>query len=174
MLRILPGDNKSGKKSAAMILELTKNGESYTKKNEFSLVNSRSPVDACISDEAEVFTFDDWGRMGFEHAVVCYARDGKKKAEYSLAQLLPAKQLAEIKKNHQSASSIEWRSGSPYLMGLQLIIPDVLGGYVSITQNGPEYVPKEEEPNQALVPTPMSVTPAADAPVAPDTGAAHL
>ena len=29
-------------------------------------------------------------------------------------------------------------------------------------------------PNQALVPTPASVTPAADAPVAPDTGAAHL
>ena len=28
--------------------------------------------------------------------------------------------------------------------------------------------------NQALVPTPMSVTPAADAPVAPATGAAHL
>ena len=30
------------------------------------------------------------------------------------------------------------------------------------------------EANQALVPTPMSVTPAADAPVAPATGAAHL
>jgi predicted metalloprotease with PDZ domain len=30
------------------------------------------------------------------------------------------------------------------------------------------------EPNQALVPTPASVTPAADAPVAPDAGAAHL
>jgi hypothetical protein len=28
--------------------------------------------------------------------------------------------------------------------------------------------------NQAIVPTPMSVTPAAGAPVAPDTGAAHL
>jgi hypothetical protein len=30
------------------------------------------------------------------------------------------------------------------------------------------------EPNQALVPTPTSVMPAADAPVAPDAGAAHL
>jgi hypothetical protein len=29
-------------------------------------------------------------------------------------------------------------------------------------------------PNQALVPTPASVTPAANAPVAPDAGAAHL
>jgi len=35
--------------------------------------------------------------------------------------------------------------------------------------------PREaKQPNQALVPTPASVTPAADAPVAPDAGAAHL
>jgi hypothetical protein len=33
---------------------------------------------------------------------------------------------------------------------------------------------RKSRPNQALVPTPMSVTPAADAPVAPATGAAHL
>jgi hypothetical protein len=32
----------------------------------------------------------------------------------------------------------------------------------------------EKKPNKALVPTPASVTPAADAPVAPDAGAAHL
>ena len=32
----------------------------------------------------------------------------------------------------------------------------------------------ERAANQALVPTPASVTPAADAPVAPDAGAAHL
>jgi len=31
-----------------------------------------------------------------------------------------------------------------------------------------------KRPNKALVPTPASVTPAADAPVAPDAGAAHL
>jgi hypothetical protein len=33
---------------------------------------------------------------------------------------------------------------------------------------------KANKPNKALVPTPMSVTPAANAPVAPATGAAHL
>jgi len=33
---------------------------------------------------------------------------------------------------------------------------------------------KKTRANQALVPTPASVTPAADAPVAPDAGAAHL
>jgi hypothetical protein len=33
---------------------------------------------------------------------------------------------------------------------------------------------QKQEPNQALVPTPASGTPAAGAPVAPDAGAAHL
>jgi hypothetical protein len=36
------------------------------------------------------------------------------------------------------------------------------------------YVAAQKEPNKALVPTVMSVTPAADAPVAPATTAAHL
>jgi hypothetical protein len=36
------------------------------------------------------------------------------------------------------------------------------------------FLMKKRRANQALVPTPMSVTPAAGAPVAPDTGAAHL
>jgi len=35
-------------------------------------------------------------------------------------------------------------------------------------------VPERKRPNQALVPTPASVTPAANAPVAPAAGAAHL
>ena len=38
----------------------------------------------------------------------------------------------------------------------------------------PSLPDKQPEPNKALVPTPMSVTPAASAPVAPATGAAHL
>ena len=33
---------------------------------------------------------------------------------------------------------------------------------------------RKSEPNQPLEPTPISVTPAANAPVAPDTGVAHL
>jgi hypothetical protein len=43
------------------------------------------------------------------------------------------------------------------------------------TRNGKIWIFSDEfKPNQALVPTPASVTPAADAPVAPDAGAAHL
>jgi hypothetical protein len=145
VLRILPGDSQSGKKPVAVILELSGDGESYTKKKEFPLVNRESPVEACISDEAEVFTFDDWGMMGFDHVVVWYAADGKKKSEYSLNQLFPAKQLAEIKRKHRSVSSIRWRDGKPWVNGPHLIIPDALGGYVSITQGVAEYTPREEK-----------------------------
>jgi hypothetical protein len=145
VLRILPGDSRSSKKALAVILELSSDGESYTKKKEFPLVNRWSPVEACVSDEAEVFTFDEWGMMGFEHVVVWYAADGKKKSEYSLAQLFPAKHLSEIKKKHQTVSSIHWRDGRPWINGPHLIIPDALGGYVSITQGAAEYTPKEEK-----------------------------
>ena len=43
-----------------------------------------------------------------------------------------------------------------------------------IDVDGLRFEREEARPNQALVPTPASVTPAADAPVAPDAGAAHL
>lgn len=144
VLRILPGEIQSGKKPLAVILELSNDGESYVKKKEFPLVNRWAPVEACISDDAEVFTIDDWGMMGFEHVVVWYAADGKKKSEYSLGQLFPAKQLSEIKERHRTVSSIHWRDGKPWINGPHLIIPDALGGYVCITQGVAEYTPKEE------------------------------
>ena len=100
-------------------------------------------MEACISDEAEVYTFDDWGRMGFEHVFVWYAANGKKK-EYSLARLLPAKQLSEIEAKHRSVPSIHGRDGKPYINAPHLIIPDSLGGYITITQGVAEYVAKEE------------------------------
>ena len=46
---------------------------------------------------------------------------------------------------------------------------DVIAGTVVTDEQA-----KKKMPNQTLEPTPISVTPAADAPVAPDTGAAHL
>jgi len=61
----------------------------------------------------------------------------------------------------------------------------VLGGYgaavIISTRDSEDRAKREHDEeqirqraNQALVPTPASVTPAADAPVAPDAGAAHL
>ena len=145
MLRVLPGETRTGKRPLAVIFELSGDGESYTKKKEFPLLNRLSPVEACISDDSDVFTFDDWGMMGFEHALVWYAADGKKKGEYSLAQLFPAKQLSEIEEKRRTVSSIRWREGRPWFNGTHLIIPDAVGGYVSITQGVAEYTPKDDK-----------------------------
>jgi hypothetical protein len=51
-----------------------------------------------------------------------------------------------------------------------------LSARASRADSVPAQLPASEKkaPNQTLVPTPMSVTPAANAPVAPATGAAHL
>jgi hypothetical protein len=144
VLRVLPGDFRTGGKPLAIILELTSDGERYLKKREFPLVNSVFPVAACISDDAEVFTFDEWHRMGYEHVVVWYAADGTVKREYGLEQLFPEKQLAEIRKKHRSVSSLHWRQWKPYINGPALIIPDALGGYVMITQGAAEYSAKAE------------------------------
>lgn len=144
VLRILPGDSQTGKGPLAVILELSSDGGSYLKKKEFSLVNRWSPVEACISDEAEVFTFDDWGRMGSESAVVWYAADGKIKRKYTLEQLFPEKQLSEIREKHRSVSSTHWREGRPYINGPHVIILDPLGGYVSLTEGVAEYTPRKE------------------------------
>jgi hypothetical protein len=128
----------------AAVLELSEDGASYQRKREFLLVNRWAPVEVCISDEGEVFTFDEWGNTGFEHALVWYASDGTKKKEYSLPELFPAKVLAKITQDHRSVSSIHWRNGKPYLNGPHLIVPDVLGGYVCVTNGEPEYRQPEE------------------------------
>src|SRR5262245_42586777 len=72
VLRVVPGDTTAGKTPMAVILELGSDGESYAKVREFPLVNRWAPVEACISDDAEVFTCDDWGQTGKEHVVVSY------------------------------------------------------------------------------------------------------
>jgi len=149
VLKVFPSDRQKGTDSLAVILQLGNDGVSYTKKREFPLVNQWSPVEAFISDEAEVFTFDDWGMMGRKHAVVWYASDGKRRSEYSLTQLFPEKQLSEIREKHQSVSSIHWRGGKPRMNGRDLIIPDVLGGHISITRGVPEYIQKETNETSA-------------------------
>lgn len=142
VLRILPGDSQ--KKPVAVIFELASDGGGYTKKKEFPLVNRRAPVEACISDSGEVYTFDNWGMMGYDHVAVWYSAEGKMKADFTLAQLFPARQLAEIRDKHSSISSIHWRKGVPWINGPHVIVYDALGGYVSITQGVAEYTPKEE------------------------------
>jgi len=144
VVRVTPGDWKTKKKPVAIVFELSRDGASYEKRREFPLLNAESPVDICISEAAEVFTFDDWGRMGYSFVVVWYSEEGQKKKEFTLEELFPPKPLAEIKEEHSSKSSIHWRGvGRARINGPHLIIPDVLGGYVSLTHGTIEYMPSE-------------------------------
>jgi hypothetical protein len=145
VLRVIPSDTQAKSPPVAVVFELSRDGGSFTKKGEFQLVNKRAPVEACISDSGEVYTFDDWGRMGYDHAAVWYSADGKKKAEFSLAQLFPAKVLAAIEKDHRTVSSVHWRRGRPYINGPHVIIDDALGGYITLTQGVIDYYPPEKK-----------------------------
>ena len=152
----LPPDTQPTRSTMAQIFELTAKGDRYQKIREFSLLNQSSPVDACISDLGEVYTFDDWGSMGRGLVVVCYSADGKLKKEFTLEDLIPAKPRAEIEENHRSVSSTWWRKDSgriqttvPHFgMGYIVVITDILGGNVVIIPSDTitaKYYPAEKE-----------------------------
>jgi hypothetical protein len=145
VLRVVPGDWKTEKTTIAVVYELSGDGLRYEKKREFTLLNAWSPVEACISDTAEVYTFDSWGRVGYGSVVIWYSAEGQKKKEYTLADLIPEKPRAEIVERHSSKSSIWWRRGMPYFNGPHLIIDDTAGGYVCLTQGTIDYSPAEKE-----------------------------
>jgi len=55
------------------------------------------------------------------------------------------------------------------------LLTDGFGHWITLEMvSFPQLMKRMNRANQALVPTPASVTPTADAPVAPDAGAAHL
>ena len=144
VLRILPGDSQAGKKSLALVFEIASNDDKYNKRNEFPLVNARAPVDACISDQGEVITFDDWGMMGYEHVIVWYTANGKTHREYQLLNLFPAPELLKIREKHTTKSSVHWRRDRPYFNGPILVIPVSLGGYITIINGKTEYFPSKQ------------------------------
>ncbi|HLP02683.1 MAG TPA: hypothetical protein VK163_11720 [Opitutaceae bacterium] len=136
VVRTTPGE---GVGAIATVYELGADGTAYSKQREFRLLNRTSPVDICITDSAEVVTFDCWGSMGYEHAVVWYASNGTVKREYTLKEILPEKVLAEITAKHRSRSSINWRKAQPFFNGPALLIPDAVGGYVILGDDVIDY-----------------------------------
>jgi len=71
----------------------------------------------------------------------------------------------------------EYAKLHPEDKSIQQTIAQIEVSKIEISHNPPpdyDVKTKKTEANQALVPTPASVTPAAGAPVAPDAGAAHL
>jgi hypothetical protein len=78
------------------------------------LVNERMPVEAVVSMNGWLVTFNNWGGMGKAHAIVVYDPDGRLVADWSGEQLFAHPALEAINRERMSASSIWWNQKSKY------------------------------------------------------------
>jgi hypothetical protein len=89
------------------------------------LANEVSPVEAVVSNDGEVATFDNWHSMGWgDDAVVIYSAAGEQLGKFGLGGFLPK---AYIDALPHSVSSIHWR-GEPRIdeANRELLIPVVV------------------------------------------------
>ena len=73
---------------------------------EVDLVHPVAPVDALLSNEGRLITFDNWHNAGFGKVVAIYASDGKLVKAYELEDLYGEEDLPRIAR---SVSSRWWR-----------------------------------------------------------------
>jgi len=78
------------------------------------LANDRMPVEAIVSMDGWLVTFNDWGAMGHAHAIVVYSPDGRLVADWSGDQLFADPSLAQIARQRMSVSSIWWNEKAKY------------------------------------------------------------
>ena len=78
---------------------------------EGNLANKVSPVNAYLTIDGYLITFNEWHKVGFENSVVLYDNRGKLIKSYGLEDLLPE---AEIKLVRRSKSSRWWNKNSKY------------------------------------------------------------
>lgn len=89
------------------------------------LANEVSPVEALVSNDGEVTTFDNWHNMGWgDDAVVIYSVEGEQLGKFGLGGFLPKGYIDSLP---HSVSSIHWR-GEPRIdeASRQLVIPVVV------------------------------------------------
>lgn len=89
------------------------------------LVNDVAPVEAVVSNDGLVVTFDNWHSMGWgDDAVVIYAADGSQVRKFGLSAFLPKHYINAVPR---SVSSIHWR-GEPRIdeSARELVIPVVV------------------------------------------------
>jgi len=135
-VRILPRNVKAKTKPVAMIYRVGQDGETLQKSSEFPLINL--PVSACILDSGDLYTFDTWGTLGW-HPIIWYSTEGVVKAQFTLGEIFPQKELDEIKKTRRTSSSLWWRNGKPKVKDRQVRIDDSIGGYIVITEDSLSY-----------------------------------
>lgn len=91
------------------------------------LPNRVSPVDAAVSDQGQVATFDDWYGTGYgSRVVVLYDAAGQPIRQFGLAGFLPK---AYVNALPRSVSSIMWGGGHAFTpdgrqLRLQVVVPD--------------------------------------------------
>jgi hypothetical protein len=74
------------------------------------LVNREAPYEAIVSMDGWLVTFDEWGNLGYDNAVVIYDPRGKLVKSWKLDDLLPE----DVRDRDRSISSRYWRKGASY------------------------------------------------------------
>lgn len=134
--RLTPSDVSSAKQSA--IAMFTFDGVGYIKSSEFLVVNELSPVSIIVTDEGDLFTFDNWGALGYgQNVVAVYSSSGELKKTYTLESIYSKDNYEKILKN-RSVSSIYWQcSGSrPWTLHDLVFVTDAIGGSFTFFKDG--------------------------------------
>lgn len=165
--RIVPGNSigdtfgfageKKGKPATAELFARQPD-RSYKLVADVALLNPVAPVDALVSDNGYLVTFDNWHNLGYGKVVVVYGRDGKVVRAYELAELYGAERVAKIP---HSVSSRHWRCAPLYLNPDQrsAYTAEVLGGefVLELATGALRYVTGQRK-ECAPLPGPLSVT----------------
>ena len=136
VVRLTPTEINSGKKSTVSIF--TFDGVSYTKSIDFLLDNEWSPVFIVVTDEGDLFTFDNWGALGYGNNVVAvYSLKGELKKSYTLKELYSGDSFEKVLKN-RSVSSIHWQCSDsrPWTHHGVVFVRDTIGGSFTFYKDG--------------------------------------
>ncbi len=119
--QIVPGESlgdtfgfagaKKGRYAAAT-LYARQADRSYKVVADIALVNPVAPVEAFVSDQGYLLTFDNWHNVGYGKVVAVYGPGGKPVRAYELGDLIDARRIDRIK---HSVSSRYWRCPPTYL-----------------------------------------------------------
>jgi hypothetical protein len=149
-VRIIPGTHQPealepapGQRNAEGEFYARAAESSYKLIARIALQNPLSPVDARLTDDGYLVTFDNWGAIGKGHVITFYKPDG---------QLLRNVRLDELYRNVRlvdplpfSKSSIRWRCGVSMWAGIGPGIGDFIqveatyGGYFKLTPETGEF-----------------------------------
>lgn len=118
LVRITPGESlgdvfgyagaKKGKFAGAKIYKYDAATDAFGLHGSFELLSPVAPNIVKLTDTGALVTVDNWHNVGYGHIVVAYDAAGRTLAKFTLADLIPEEEHAEIP---TSASSIWWRCG---------------------------------------------------------------